>query len=356
MRFDPSTRNVALMVLRHGPISRADIARRLGMSSGSLTRITKPLLEHGVVEQGEPAQAQIGRPSLPLRIVDGAARFLGVKIVPGAAYLVSCGLAVRPYDRWRIDLDTSTPEKTVMGLARQVDRAKHDGPLSAVGIVLPAAVDMWGGLYATRMLGWPSGSNLGQQMERTTGVRTATANDSDGLTLYHHWFGAGRGTEHFCLITFGAGIGIGAVVDDQLLFGHQGAASMLGRLWTRDGRLFGDVLSQPAIAHAASSAAGRDLDFWEALRDEDAQPVLDDARRLLGELARAAAVAYAPSRILITGEGIRLLEESMNLVREELERDWREDLALPELVMEPLDFFDFARGAAAHAIRLTLAG
>ncbi len=353
MRFDPSTRNVALMVLRHGPISRADIARRLGMSSGSLTRITKPLLEEGVVEQGEPAHAQVGRPSLPLRMVDGAARFLGVKIVPGAAYLVSCGLAVRPYDRWQIELDTSTPEKAAVGLARQVERA---GPVGAVGIVLPAAVDVWGGLYATRMLGWQSGSNVSHQLELLTGVRTATANDSDGLTLYHHWFGAGRGTEHFCLLTFGAGIGVGAVVDDQLLFGHQGAASVLGRLWTRDGRLFGDVLSQPAIARAASAVTGRNLDFWEALRDEDAQPVLDDARRCLGELARAAAVAYAPSRILVTGEGIPLLGDDLRVVREELERDWREDLAVPELVVEPLDFFDFARGAAAHAIRLTLDG
>jgi hypothetical protein len=34
--------------------------------------------------------------------------------------------------------------------------------------------------------------------------------------------------------------------------------------------------------------------------------------------------------------------------------DWREDLNLPDLALQPLDFRDFARGAAVAAIRLRL--
>lgn len=41
----PGERSVAIEVLVHGPLSRSEIARRLGLSPGSLTRLTKPLIE-----------------------------------------------------------------------------------------------------------------------------------------------------------------------------------------------------------------------------------------------------------------------------------------------------------------------
>lgn len=36
----PGERSVAIEVLVHGPLSRSEIARRLGLSPGSLTRLT----------------------------------------------------------------------------------------------------------------------------------------------------------------------------------------------------------------------------------------------------------------------------------------------------------------------------
>ena len=172
------------------------------------------------------------------------------------------------------------------------------------------------------------------------------------MTLFQHWFGAGRGLTHFAVVTFGLGVGCGAVVDDQLLLGRQGAAAILGRLWLPDGRVFGDVLSMEAVTEAASVAAGRPLTFGEALDAPEAVPAVEDAVTALGWIVRAAAIAFAPERILITGEGIDLVGGSLDLVREVLSRDWREDLHVPDLVLAPLDFHDFARGAAVAAIRL----
>ncbi|MHA6512020.1 ROK family transcriptional regulator [Tessaracoccus sp. Z1128] len=347
--LDPTTRSVALAVLRHGPISRAEVARMLGLSSGSLTRITKPLIETGVLEQGPPSALDIGRPPLPLRIIDEAARFLGVKIVPGHAWVVETGLAGEVHHSEELDLDTATLESTAQGLARVVGTFPG---VSAVGVCLPASVGPDGVLHATRMLGWPGGGNLAHRLTHLTGKDCATANDIDGLTLFQHWFGAGRGLTHFAVVTFGLGVGCGAVVDDQLLLGRQGAAAILGRLWLPDGRVFGDVLSMEAVTEAASVAAGRPLTFGEALDAPEAVPAVEDAVTALGWIVRAAAIAFAPERILITGEGIDLVGGSLDLVREVLSRDWREDLHVPDLVLAPLDFHDFARGAAVAAIRL----
>lgn len=351
--LDPTTRSVALAVLRYGPISRADVARMLGLSSGSLTRITKPLIERGVLEQGPPSALDIGRPPLPLRIVDSSARFLGVKIVPGRAWVVGTGLAGEMRHSDEFELDTTTLQTTATGLADVVGRFPG---LSAVGICLPASVEPDGVLHATRMLGWPGGGNLSRRLTELTGIQCATANDIDGLTLFQHWFGAGRGLTDFVVVTFGQGVGCSAVVDDRLLLGHQGAASILGRLWLPDGRIIGDVLSDTAVAEAGALLAGRPLTFQDTLTEPAARPAIDDAVRAVGHLVRAAAIAFAPERILVTGEGIGLLGGRLDVVRAVLATEWREDLTIPQLVLAPLDFRDYARGAAVAAIRLRLAG
>ena len=68
--LSPGERSVAIEVLVNGPLSRTELARRLDLSAGSLTRLTKPLIESGllieVAEAGAPAEARQGRPSQPL--------------------------------------------------------------------------------------------------------------------------------------------------------------------------------------------------------------------------------------------------------------------------------------------------
>lgn len=59
-----ATRAVALEVLIHGPLSRSEVARRLDLSPGSLTRLSAPLLDSGLlIEVGEHSDGRVGRPS-----------------------------------------------------------------------------------------------------------------------------------------------------------------------------------------------------------------------------------------------------------------------------------------------------
>ena len=69
--LDGTSRSVALEVLRHGPLSRSELSRRLGLSPGSLTRLTRPMLDHGVlVEDDTTRAASLGRPVRPHPVED----------------------------------------------------------------------------------------------------------------------------------------------------------------------------------------------------------------------------------------------------------------------------------------------
>ncbi|MGH8918129.1 MAG: MarR family transcriptional regulator, partial [Actinomycetes bacterium] len=53
--LDGSHRLVAVEVLRHGPLARAELSRRLGLSAGSLTRLARPLIDAGLLVEGATA-------------------------------------------------------------------------------------------------------------------------------------------------------------------------------------------------------------------------------------------------------------------------------------------------------------
>ena len=52
---------LARTVLIHGPISRAALAVRMGMSPASLTRLTKPFLDRGVFVELDEVAEGVGR-------------------------------------------------------------------------------------------------------------------------------------------------------------------------------------------------------------------------------------------------------------------------------------------------------
>ncbi|WP_143675718.1 winged helix-turn-helix transcriptional regulator, partial [Streptomyces milbemycinicus] len=111
--LSPGERAVAIEVLVHGPLSRSEIARRLNLSAGSLTRLTKPLIESGLlIESAEDtmlAEVRLGRPSQPLDVVPESRYFLGFKITGDRVYGVVTTLRSDVVARYERPLTTHDP-------------------------------------------------------------------------------------------------------------------------------------------------------------------------------------------------------------------------------------------------------
>lgn len=343
------------MVLRFGPLSRAAMVERLGLSSGSLTRLTGPLIAAGILREGEARAMSIGRPRQPLEVVDDAARFLGVKVVPGRFYATLVGLSGIVHSTREAVADTSSAETTAAAIAGLLEENAPGWAPEAIGVSLAAAVDAEGNTRAAGLLGWKRG-NIVRAVEEAAGLPCAAIKDVDALTLAEHWFGHGRGTRNFVVLTVGEGVGSGAVVDDTLLGGHLGFAALLGRAWLRDGQGASEVLSTAPLLARAAAAVGRAVGPADLLSGDRAiGEVLDAAAEGLGELVALAMIAYGPERVLIAGEGVPPFVLREAAIRRGMARHAYEDDQLPELVLgEGLGFYDWARGGAAVAIRQVL--
>ncbi|WP_086852300.1 ROK family protein [Streptomyces coeruleofuscus] len=372
--LSPGERAVAIEVLVHGPLSRTELARRLGLSAGSLTRLTKPLIESGllveVAEAGVPAEARQGRPSTPLDVVADSWSFLGFKITEDTVYGVVTTLRSDIVARHDRPLTTHDPAEVADVLGEMTAALIRDHPrLAGIGIGVGGFVQDRAVVGESPFLLWRD-VPLAELVEERTGLPVVVENDVAALVEAETWFGAGRGLDRFVVLTIGAGIGYGLVLGGKRVpyaeedrgFGRHWIVDPNGPL-TPDGRRGSAVslLTIPNIRYQVQAATGRDRTYEEILAAAaagDPMParVVTEAARALGTLVAQISNFVMPQKILLAGEGVGLMDVAGKTV-EETVRDNRHPLAAPvELETKVSDFHDWARGAAVLAIKVLVLG
>ncbi|MDO8359449.1 MAG: ROK family transcriptional regulator [Devosia sp.] len=366
-----ATRAVALEVLLHGPLSRSEVARRLGLSPGSLTRLSAPLLESGLlVEVGEQADGKVGRPSQLLDVVPASKRFIGMKLMADEVLGVTTDLRANVIATESRRLEARDPASVVAVIADLVTSLRRGTPdIMALGIGVGGLVEAHGFVRRAPFLEWNDVS-LGTMVEAETGIPAIVENDLIAFTEYEHWFGAGRGLDRFAVVTLGAGIGYGLVIHDEIVRNDEFGIGLVGH-WPLDP--FGPVCSEghrgcakavltdTAITAAVSQALGKQVSYQTALNlaasgEAAARRVVDDAGRGLGRLLAAVANLTMPQTVVLGGEGARLAEVAADAVAAGLRAD-RDPRTKPlPLTIRSGENVEWCRGAAVVAIQTFVLG
>ncbi|MEU0522248.1 ROK family transcriptional regulator [Streptomyces niveus] len=380
---------VALEVLLHGPLSRSELARRLDLSAGSLTRLAKPLLDSGLlVESGtgqEPRagrasraghEPRAGRPTRPLDVVADAHHFIGVKITHEDAHAVLTTLRAEVVASARAELPGRRDPASVVTVLRSLvtalvaqlaPKAPH---ITAAGVSLGGRVADVATVVEAPFLEWDDAVPLGAVLSDALGIPTAVDNDLLALTRAEHWFGAARGRDRFAVLTVGAGIGYGLVVHDRVVDSPDAGVGLLGHfpldplgpLCPRGHRGCATaMLSIASVSAAASVGLRREVGYDECLDlaaagDPVARPLVMASGRALGRLIAAVANLTLTTQIVLTGEGVRLAEVAHEALRDGLAYDRDPRAAAVSLDVRPVDFARWARGAAVTAIQAYVLG
>ncbi|MFE7934259.1 ROK family protein [Streptomyces sp. NPDC057456] len=372
--LSPGERSVAIEVLVHGPLSRTELARRLNLSAGSLTRLTKPLIESGLLVEvpdgGIAVETRQGRPSQPLDVVAQSRSFIGFKITGDMVYGVVTTLRSDIIARHDRPLGTHDPEEVVALLGEMTDELARAHPgLAGIGIGVGGRVEGRARVGESPFLGWRD-IPLAALVEERTGLPVVIENDVAALVEAETWFGAGRGLDRFVVLTIGAGIGYGLVLSGRRVpcveedggFGRHWIIDPNGPL-TPDGERGSAVslLTIPSIRYQVQAAAGRERTYEEILAlaaAGESMParVIDEAARALGTLIAQIANFVMPQKILLAGEGVGLMDVGGATVEATI-RAHRHPLAVPvALETKVSDFHDWARGAAVLAIQVLVLG
>ena len=363
---------LALEILLDGPLSRAELARRVELSAGSLTRLTKPMLESGLLVEvsAGPSDPRVGRPSQPLDIVPTSHHFVGVKLTADAALGVLTTLRAEVIATEERPLPDHSPEAVadlVVDLARSLTGGLPE--LSGIGVSLGGHISSTGEVLRGDFLAWTDVPFRELVAERTE-TQVVVANDVTAVTEAIHWFGAGRGLSRFCLITIGAGIGYGLVVHGKLVDSPDSGLGLIGHFaLDPDGPLCdrghhgcaSAFLTTEAVTNQLSTTLGRRIEYDEGLDlaesgDPDAHRVIGDAGRALGRLIAAATDFTLPEAVMIGGEGVRLAAVAHDEVLTALRAARHPAATPPPLLLQDPSFTQWARGAAVIAIQTFVLG
>jgi predicted NBD/HSP70 family sugar kinase len=355
---------VMVDVLLNGPMARADLARRMKLSNATITRVTSQLLTRGLlVEKPSTAPSGVGRPTVPLDVPSSAHRFLGVRITDSGVQCVLTDFRADVLRTAERTLDDHEPEAVVAAITTMAEELAPTSDLAGVGVCLGGKIDDEGTVVWAPYLNWQD-VRFGTLLQRALPHPVTVENDLVALTQAEHWFGHGRGLGQFAVVTLGVGIGLGVVIDNQLVRGPDFGLGLAGHLpLAAEGPTCprGHVgcakamLSTPGIAARLSERLGRPVDFDEFVRlaaagDPEATAVAGASGRALGVYLSLIANIVMPQAIVLTGEGIELARLTEPVLRGALDA-LRNRLAAPvPLRIHPTDAHGWARGAAVAAI------
>lgn len=315
-------------IYRHPACSRADIARRTGLSRGTVSTVAEELgRAHLIREHDAPDELLrprgTGRPPTLLSLVPGAAFAVGIDIGHQHVRVTVCDLAGESVaEKWSRAQVDDAPSETLDLAQDLVQQALHDAAVTpehvlGAGIGLAAPIDERAGEVKADgiMPGWLGVAPVAEMQDRL-GVSVQLANDADVGALGEKVFGAGRGIDDMVYIRLSAGVGAGLILGGQPYRGGYGMAGEIGHVCVQpSGRIcrcgnrgcLETVASPVAVARMLEHVADRQVTPDELLGlvaagDRGARRAVTDAGEAVGMVVSWIVNVLNPELVVIGGE------------------------------------------------------
>lgn len=298
-------RLVLTLVRQHGPLAKAEIARRTGLSAQTVSVIMRGLEAEGLLEKREPVRGRVGQPSVPMGLVPSGAYFLGMKVGRRSLDLILIDFVGQVVGRVHKTHQYPTPDSVVSFANNSMKSvlAKLPGPartrVAGLGIAIPFNLWDWAkplGVGEDALAPWRE-RDIAAEIRRDWAFPVYLQNDATSACGAELVFGTVDRPPDFLHFFIGFFVGGGVVLNHSLYAGKSGNAGALGSLpvgYGHDGMVqLVDVASLASLERAVIEAGGEAQMIWESphawtVPDEI---VADWTEKAANGLARAIASA-----------------------------------------------------------------
>lgn len=372
-------RQIALNLVRtHQPISRADLARIMGLRRGAVSLIVNDLLAEGLIFEGATGESHRGRKPTFLYIDSRERCVVAVDIRVTRTSLMVTDLIGRQLVATSSFPTDRDPKRLVAELGKRIKQVlsghKEVGECRGVGVVVPGMVDRaTSRVIHAPTLGWRD-VEIRESLAAATGLAIHIENSGKACALAQIWAtrGDAAAAGDVVFVSVSDGIGVGIVVNGEILRGRHNIAGEFGHVpLSIDGprcpcgatgcweayisnlatlsRYFGRNLreAKPVAAEVATFTI-EDLIVRARAGDAKAIAAIEATARYLGLGLASIVNAVDPARIYIGGEIIAAWDLIEADVRAALaERALSPDAAGTEIRVVSLEDQPRLRGAAA---------
>ena len=224
------------------PLSRAELAKRTGLTKATMSLLVSMLVDDGVVREGEPSvQSSYGRPSTPLLIAGGRYCGIGLQVNTngyGVIVLDLDGTVIS--ERW-VDADISAPdadevfaELDALAMEQEALLAERGCTVAGAGLALPGLVTGNMRLLMARNLGWEqldlTRFDVMRRLDVTAGneANMAALAQIPGYAMRRDGDGIVGPSESFIYLSTDVGIGGAVVRNGHVEIGDHGFGGELG--------------------------------------------------------------------------------------------------------------------------------
>ncbi len=360
--------SVLRIVRDEGPISRSEVARRMGVSKVIIGGIVRRLLGTNIlfeIGKGE-STVQGGRRPVMLKFNADAGLAIGIEIHLHRAAILVTNMNAEILNEAVVNFNDNTNPKAILTrIVKSIEKVIGDEEkmksILGVGIALPGLIDYEAGsILNTHSLKDWEGFPIRTFLEDELDTKIYMENDVKAITLGEYHWGAGQQAKNVVYIWLGEGIGAGIIINGDIYRGITASAGEVGYteisarginrgkfpILYQDQHRFGEILTTQHLEFSmqqAVSANGRmtvlkdsEINLHSiaaAAKNED--PLALDALKEFGEILGVLTIGvinlFNPELIIMGGPVI----DKCPAVLEAATRSAKEDvLLIPAEVVE----------------------
>ncbi|HEY5586751.1 MAG TPA: ROK family transcriptional regulator [Ruminiclostridium sp.] len=226
------------MVLQHlthnGICSRADLAKEIGLTQASISKIISTLIEYDIVREVGYISGEMGRRSKGISLNFDTYKVIGVKLSRRSFSVGIFDIGGNDYDTYTEPFNDKQNATDAIKKIREVifDFSKRASGIVAIGIAVPGPYLKKKDRIAimTEASGWENIS-LYEAFSNIDDLPLFIEHDANSAAIAEWWFGnykKNNGVMVYLLAD--EGIGAGIVVDGHVLSGAQGIAGEIGHV------------------------------------------------------------------------------------------------------------------------------
>ena len=218
-----------------GPISRIQVADVSQLAPASVTKITRQLLERGLIKEVAQQASTGGRRAISL--TTESAPFHSIAIRLGRNYIEQTiyDLSGKHIVGTAHPFHYTNQQELIDGLLEHIRKFIADNQnvlreLVAFGITLPGLIDPESGVVEYMPHIDVDNLPLSEIISEKYGVACFVGNDIRGLALAEHYFGASKDCKDSILVSVHHGTGAGIIVNGQVFLGYNRNVGEIGHI------------------------------------------------------------------------------------------------------------------------------
>jgi len=231
----PYNRRIVLETIRlWAPISRSEIAQKVGLTVQTVSTITRELELHGFVRGARETPKGRGHPPTTLTLNPEGGFAIGLHVTPigiEAALINLAGDVLARRGRTIAPVDPEAAFALCGELVRDIRSVRPEGRMLGLGMAMPGPIDVESMSFvgSTTLEGWKD-VDIAARLEATTGLPTFVGLDLAAAALGDRLYGEARAYKDFYYLYFGVGLGGTMVQDGHAMRGARGNAGEIGHI------------------------------------------------------------------------------------------------------------------------------